>query len=47
MDAIQEFYASLSAAQEPLGPEFESVLYENLWGLYVTDDNDQTFYWGA
>lgn len=24
----------LAATQEPLGPEFEKVLHDNLWGLY-------------
>lgn len=26
---------SLAASQEPLGRDFERVLYNNLWGLYV------------
>lgn len=40
--ADQEFSAELAAAraalaakQERLGPEFERVLFENLWDLYV------------
>jgi len=28
------FYSELLANQEPLGKEFESVLYDNLWDLY-------------
>ena len=34
--AISHFYAELSARQEPLGKEFEKVLYDNLWELYVS-----------
>jgi len=30
------FYANLLAKQEPLGTEFEKVLYDNLWDLYVS-----------
>jgi predicted HAD superfamily Cof-like phosphohydrolase len=28
------FYSTLLAKQQPLGREFEQVLYENLWDLY-------------
>ncbi len=28
------FFAELSAAQEPLPPDFAKILYENLWDLY-------------
>lgn len=28
----------LAARQEPLGKEFERVLYDNLWDLYDRDD---------
>jgi len=31
---VGSFYARLLANQEPLGAEFEKVLYENLWDLY-------------
>jgi hypothetical protein len=31
---VGNFYGRLLASQEPLGPEFEKVLYENLWDLY-------------
>ena len=34
-NAIAEFYSTLLASQEPLGNEFEKVLHENLWDLYV------------
>jgi len=33
--AITAFYASLLARQQPLGKEFETVLYDSLWDLYV------------
>jgi hypothetical protein len=33
-EALARFNAELLAAQEPLGKEFESVLYDNLWELY-------------
>jgi hypothetical protein len=32
--AITAFYATLLAKQQPLGQEFEKVLYDNLWDLY-------------
>jgi len=32
--SMTNFYASLFAQQEPLGADFEKVLYENLWDLY-------------
>lgn len=32
--AVGNFYARLLASQEPLGAEFERVLYDNLWDLY-------------
>lgn len=32
--SMTNFYASLLARQEPLGADFEKVLYENLWDLY-------------
>jgi len=32
---IANFYAALLAKQEPLGKEFEKILYDNLWELYV------------
>lgn len=28
------FFAELSAAQQPLSPDFAKVLYDNLWQLY-------------
>ena len=34
-EAIADFYSTLLANQEPLGKEFEQVLHENLWDLYV------------
>jgi hypothetical protein len=33
--AVAAFYSMLLAKQEPLGREFEQVLYDNLWELYV------------
>jgi hypothetical protein len=33
---ISGFYAALLAKQQPLGKEFEKVLYDNLWDLYVS-----------
>jgi|SRR6266850_2458847 hypothetical protein len=32
---VADFYSTLLASQEPLGKEFEKVLHENLWDLYV------------
>lgn len=32
--AVGNFYAKLLLRQEPLGSEFEKVLYDNLWDLY-------------
>jgi len=32
---IASFYAQLLDMQEPLGEEFEAVLYDNLWELIV------------
>ena len=32
--SMTNFYASLLAQQEPLGADFEKVLYDNLWDLY-------------
>lgn len=34
MDHVTSFYAKLLSSQEPLGVEFEKVLYDNLWELY-------------
>ena len=31
---VTDFFQKLSAEQEPLGPEFEQVLFDNLWDLY-------------
>ncbi len=36
-DQISSFYANMLAQQEPLGAEFERVLFDNLWDLYVRD----------
>lgn len=33
----KELYEILYLKQEPLGEEFEKVLYDNLWDLYVED----------
>mgnify|MGYP001589188050 CR=1 FL=1 len=35
LGAISDFFSKLLAKQEPLGHDFEKVLYENLWDLYV------------
>ena len=32
---VSKFYEELLSSQEPLGKEFEKVLYDNLWDLYV------------
>jgi len=32
--SMMNFYATLLAHQEPLGADFEKVLYDNLWDLY-------------
>lgn len=39
-DELQELYEKLLKAQQPLGEEFEKVLYENLTELYVTDEEE-------
>jgi hypothetical protein len=31
---ITTFYTALLLKQQPLGKEFEKVLYDNLWDLY-------------
>lgn len=31
---ITSFFQELSSSQEPLGSEFEQILFENLWNLY-------------
>ena len=31
---VTNFFAELSSKQEPLGAEFEQVLFKNLWDLY-------------
>ena len=31
---VGNFYARLLSSQEPLGVEFETVLFDNLWDLY-------------
>jgi hypothetical protein len=36
-NAVSGFYSNLLANQEPLGQEFEKVLHDNLWNLYVRD----------
>jgi hypothetical protein len=33
--AVTAFYSTLLEKQQPLGKEFERVLYDNLWDLYV------------
>jgi hypothetical protein len=35
--AVSLFYSKLQASQESLGDDFEKVLHENLWELYVRD----------
>ena len=42
--AITAKLADLAAKQQPLGEPFESILYENLDKLYVTDDAPKPFY---
>ena len=34
-ETLSSFYAKLLTMQEPLGKEFEQVLYDNLWDLVV------------
>ncbi|MDH3346621.1 MAG: hypothetical protein OEM02_00775 [Desulfobulbaceae bacterium] len=31
---VTSFFSKLSSDQEPLGSEFEQVLFENIWDLY-------------
>lgn len=33
-EALSNVYARLINYQEPLGPDFEKVLHDNLWNLY-------------
>ena len=33
-ESVSNFYAKLLSNQEPLGADFEKVLYDNLWDLY-------------
>lgn len=33
-ESVSNFYAKLLSNQEPLGADFEKILYENLWNLY-------------
>lgn len=33
-ESVGKFYAKLLSNQEPLGADFEKVLYDNLWDLY-------------
>ncbi|CAN2041871.1 conserved exported hypothetical protein [Candidatus Magnetomoraceae bacterium gMMP-15] len=33
-DVVTNFFIKLSSDQEPLGNEFERVLFDNLWDLY-------------
>lgn len=37
---VDEFRASLLEGQQPLGKEFERVLYDNLWDLYEETPHD-------
>lgn len=32
---VAAFYERLQKSQEPLGPDFERVLFDNLWDLYA------------
>jgi hypothetical protein len=34
---ISNFFNELASKQEPLGEEFEKVLFDNLWDLYKMD----------
>ncbi len=34
-ETVAAFYAQLLSKQEPLGREFEEILYDNLWDLLV------------
>ena len=38
MDELQEFYQKLLESQEPLGEEFQKILDDNIWDLYVSDE---------
>jgi hypothetical protein len=38
VEKISNFYAELSANQEPLGNDFAKVLKDNLWDLYEGRD---------
>lgn len=37
---LRNCYLSLLKKQEPLGEDFEKVLYDNLWDLYQRTEND-------
>jgi hypothetical protein len=34
-ESMASFYCALASRQEPLGKEFERILHNNLWNLYV------------
>lgn len=34
-DEIDKFFLTLAAKQQPLGPEFEQIIQDHIWELYV------------
>lgn len=39
---LTRFALDLASKQKPLPPEFQKVLYENLWNLYASSDGTET-----
>lgn len=38
LEGLNNLHNKILTSQEPLGEEFEKVLYDNLWDLYIRDD---------
>lgn len=39
-EELTNLFSDLAKKQQPLGPEFEKILYENLWDLYQGNDDE-------
>lgn len=39
-EQLQEIFQELAESQVELGPEFRKVLYDNLWDMYATDEDN-------
>lgn len=38
LEGLNNLHNKILTSQEPLGEEFEKVLYDNLWDLYIRND---------